>query len=107
MWDFLTFKTFVTPDILILFYYFGAVVIPVVIWNIRGYLVRKISIFQRAQNISQTLFNTLHAKEKTMVVVLSLIIFLGMEMVWRMMFETMIGYFNMHEYLQILSFQSS
>ena len=103
MWDFLTFRTFISPDILILFYYIGAVVFPMVIWKAREYLVQKVPLLQTAQNTSKTLFNSLSTQDKTIVIITFIIMFLGMELVWRMMFETVIGYFNMHEYLQILS----
>ena len=103
MWDFLTFRTFVSPDILILFYYIGAVIFPIIIWKARAYLVQKVPLLQTAQNRSKTLFNALNTQDKTIVIITFIIMFLGMELVWRMMFETVIGYFNMHEYLQILS----
>ena len=103
MWDFLTFRTFITPDILIFFYYVGAVVIPIVMLQSRKYLVEKVPLFQTAKNMSQTFLNTLNTKEKTVVIISFIIMFLVMEMMWRMVFEAMIGYFHMHEYLQVLS----
>ena len=103
MWDFLTFQTFVSPDILILFYYIGAVIFPIVMWKARGYLVQKVPLFQTAQNRSKILFNALNTQDKIVVVITFITMFIGMELVWRMMFETVIAYFNMHEYLQILS----
>ena len=41
MWDFLTFRRFITLDLLIVFYYIGAIAVPVLLWRLLHYLVAK------------------------------------------------------------------
>jgi len=45
-------------------------------------------------------YTTLSNKDRLIYVLILLCIFLSMEIFWRMMFETMIAYFQMHDYLQ-------
>ena len=90
--DFLTFKTFISADVLIFFYYIGAVVIPVLIWQSRRYLIENFKIMK--------IFSSLSTKESSYMKLFVLLMFIFMEIVWRMMFEAMIAYFNMRDYLQ-------
>ena len=89
MQDFLTFKTFITPTLLILFYYIGAFLMPLVSWkfikSIEKYSTLKVSqlLLTKYFRISLGLFLTL----------------LCMEICWRIIFEFMIAYFNMHDAL--------
>jgi len=88
MIDFLTFKTFISIDILILFYYIGAVIIPISMWLGKSYLQRKFKILDKFNIFLITLFLFLT--------------FISMEIVWRMCFEAMIGYFQMVEATKLL-----
>jgi hypothetical protein len=75
--------------VLIAFYYLGALLIPALLWVKRSW-VRKI-----ADALMQTFPIT------TSRFVLSfMILFIGFELMWRMMFEMLIGYFKMIEYLR-------
>jgi len=89
MWKFLTFETFVTQDILIIVYYIGVLFLPVLLWIFR----------EKVKN----LLHSYQSDNKLIILILLLIIFLMMQLMWRMMFEVMIGYFDIHNYLQILS----
>jgi len=89
MWEFLTFKTFITPYVLIVFYYLGVIFLPLLSWVYR----KKIAI----------LYNAYQSKNRLSVVLVLITFFLMMQLIWRMMFETIIGYFDMHNYLQMLS----
>ena len=80
MVNFLTFKTFITPFFLMLFYYIGAVLVPFVIYYKRGFIIKKIAINN-------------HAKA------FLIFIFFMLEIMWRIMFEFMIGYFQIHNAL--------
>ena len=88
MIDFLTFKTFISIDILILSYYIGAVIIPISMWLGKSYLQRKFKILDKFNIFLITLFLFLT--------------FISMEIVWRMCFEAMIGYFQMVEATKLL-----
>jgi len=99
MRDFLTFNTFITPDILIIFYYIGALLIPLALWFLKGKIFQKVSFLQSAQDMLGSFYASLSKKEQMLGILVLLIIFLFLELFWRMMFEMMIGYFDMHNYL--------
>ncbi len=83
MKDFLDFNLFITKYILIIFYYFFAILFPIVLY----YLKRK-----------------LHLKIKNIKLwILLLILFLMGELFIRMFFEMLVGYFDMHDYLYKIS----
>lgn len=100
MWDFLTFKSFITGDLLIFFYYTGAVAVPILLWMLRNYLAGKFSLFQKLQSMQKQFFKSLSNKDRAIYVIIIVCLFLSMEIMWRMMFETMIAYFQMRDYLQ-------
>jgi len=100
MQDFLTFKTFISIDILILSYYIGAVIIPIAMWLSKAYLQRKFQILDRFNSFLITLFGTMSLKRKVISISLMIIMFISMEIVWRMCFEAMIGYFQIIEALK-------
>ena len=89
--DFLTFERFITQDILIVFYYMGVFFLPILLWYYR-------------KNI-KILYNAYTAKNKGLHLTLALLLFLFMQMIWRMIFEAMIGYFDMHNYLHDIALQ--
>ncbi len=93
MWDFLTFNSFITQDILIFFYYIGATIVPVILWFKKDTILKKISIIE------------IKDKNKTTIFLTILVVFLFIQLCWRMVFETMIGYFDMHDYLYEISKQ--
>ncbi len=85
MIDFLTFNSFITPYVLIFFYYAGVLFLPYVVYKARFYIFR--------EKYKEYLKNN-----KQVVVVIVVLILLA-EIFWRMMFEMMIGYFDIHNYL--------
>ena len=92
--DFLTFKTFITPTVLIVFYIIGAFIIPLFSWFIKIWIQKK--YFKNIQ------FN-IETKYKLLAYTIFILCFLCMELFWRMAFEVIIAYFNMHDALLILS----
>ncbi|NOZ89847.1 MAG: DUF4282 domain-containing protein [Epsilonproteobacteria bacterium] len=98
--DFLTFRSFISIDILILSYYIGAIVIPIVMWLSKSYLQKKIALFDRANQMFMSLFSQLNLKNRIISILLMFFMFISMEIVWRMCFEAMIGYFQMIESLK-------
>lgn len=103
MWDFLTFQTFIAQDILIILYYIGAIVMPILLWSSKGYLQRNSTLFAQANTAFKQLLGTLNAQNRIIALLGFLIIFLCMELCWRMMFEMLIGYFDMHDSLQTIA----
>jgi len=101
MLNFLTFKTFISVDVLILSYYIGAVIIPIVMWFSKSYLQREFQILDRFNSWLVSLFGELSLKSKILSILFMMAIFISMEIVWRMCFELMIGYFQMVEALKV------
>jgi len=100
MTDFLTFKTFISIDILILSYYIGAIIIPIMMWFSKAYLQKKFKILDRFNSLILELFGKMSLTKKLLSIVLFIFMFISMEIVWRMCFEAMIGYFQMIEALK-------
>jgi hypothetical protein len=103
MGDFLSFKAFIAQDVLIVGYYLGALVMPVVLWLARYKLIRRFAVLGWVDAQRQQIFAQLSVRNQGLVVVLSVMIFIALEIIWRMMFEAMIGYFQMHDFLQQMS----
>jgi len=90
MWDFLTFRSFITPDLLIITYYIGAVVMPLLSFAMTLWIKNKISL-EIDLGVDRRYRYAFY---------LSLIgCFICMEIFWRVMFEFMIAYFDMHDAL--------
>ncbi len=87
--DFLTFESFISIPILVSIYYFGTLFIPVVLWNQRKRIKTLLNAFQN------------HAPVATSRILWIAVILLMLgEVMWRIIFEMLIGYFQMREYLQ-------
>jgi len=86
MWEILNFNTFVTQNVLILFYYIGAILAPFIIWIYRNYFINRLPFIK---NLPSAL--------------IFFILLLCFEICLRMVFEMMIGYFDIHDYLYELS----
>ena len=99
MQDFLNFNTFIAPDVLIFFYYIGALFIPFLLYKFRLYLLKKFSFESKVEQKFQTLFHSLSKRDRVNVIVSMIVLFFCMELCWRIIFEAMIGYFDMHNYL--------
>jgi len=98
MQEFLTFKTFITPTLLIVFYYMGAILIPLL-----SYMVSRWLLSKYLQDVTNKAKAYLTSKQRITLLLLSVFFFLGMEIFWRMMFEFFIAYFDMHDALMRLS----
>jgi len=98
--DFLTFKTFVSPTALILFYYLGAIVMPIFVWFTSRWLMKKVLFIEEIYKKSKkVIFMTLSLGYKLLFLLLFIMIFLFMELLWRMMFEFLIAYMQIWEVL--------
>ena len=98
MQDFLTFQTFITPTLLILLYYIGAVLIPLLSWYLARWIKR--SYFPEVSGIIKEEIHTrTTSKQRFIVLFVFLIAFLFMEIFWRVIFEFLIAYFDMREAL--------
>ena len=100
MQDFLTFKTFISPMALIVFYYMGAVLMPLFIWFFSRWTMKKITMMEQSYQASKNLvWGNLILKYKILFVILFVMMFLFMQLLWRMMFEFLIAYMQIREAL--------
>ena len=98
--DFLTFKTFISTEVLIIFYYIGALILPVGIWMLLAWLVRKYRFIDAAyESGKEVVWKSLNKKQQARLVALFITSFLFMELFWRMLFEFLIAYMQMRDAL--------
>lgn len=94
--QYLTFNKFISQDVLIITYYIMALLIPIFLWQGRKYVVEKIPLIR--SKVSQLRF-----QDKMKLWLSFFLLFFCMELCLRMVFEAMIGYFDMHNYLYEIS----
>ena len=98
MLDFLTFKTFITPTLLIFSYYLGAIFIPLLSWHIARFI--KDTYFPHiSKHINQTIHQQSSSKQRILMILFFMLCFFCMEVFWRILFEFFIAYFDMHDAL--------
>ena len=102
MISFLTFDSFITKYILICFYYFGAIVIPIILWITKNKICNRFEICTSFKNKLYDRFNELSISNRLYLIISAIFIFLIMELAWRMIFETVIAYFQIRDYLHTL-----
>jgi hypothetical protein len=90
--NFLTFESFISIPVLIAFYYLGALMIPALLWVKRTWVIKITDALTQAFPIATS-----------RLILGFMVLFIGFEILWRMMFEMLIGYFKMIEYLHHLS----
>ncbi len=90
--DFLTFETFISVPLLIAVYYLGVFFLPIMIFVWRRELLVYFRAAQEQTDMGRVKLWSFAA--------LFLVLF---QLLWRMMFETIIGYFQMRDYLQQLA----
>ena len=98
-WDVLTFRTFISPPVLIFIYYLGAVGIPLLVWRIARPVKRRLSDINLPEVELPGAPVTHSLPPSTRVIAYSLAAFVLMELLWRLMFEFLLAYFQMHDYL--------
>jgi hypothetical protein len=98
--DFLTFQSFISTEALIVFYYAGAIMLPVSTWYFVTWLQRKYEIVNIAYEKGKaTLWGSLNQKNKIRLTIFFIVTFLFMELFWRMLFEFLIAYMQIRDAL--------
>ena len=102
--DFLSFKRFISIEVLIFFYYSGAVILPVLLWYLSKWLMRKYQLADEAGKLlqataSKVLWPSLNKNQKIQLTALFVTMFLLMELFWRMLFEFLIAYIQIRDAL--------
>ncbi|MDQ7085587.1 MAG: DUF4282 domain-containing protein [Sulfurovum sp.] len=88
--DFLTFQTFISPLMLVIFYYIGAILIPLLLWFFSH---------KKYESVKNIVWKRLNFKHKTLFIFSFTMMILFMQLFWRMMFEFLIAYMQIHEAL--------
>jgi len=101
MQEFLTFQTFITPTLLIVLYYIGALLIPVVSWYLAMWIKKTYST-DISKKIKEEIHTRTTSKQRLFIYGVFFLCFLCMEIFWRVMFEFFIAYFDMHDALMKL-----
>ena len=100
-WGVLTFRILVTPSVLLLVYYLGALGMPLLVMQLlRLARQRAPQLFEAIGALSEA---GLPREERWKVVLAFWVVFLLMELAWRMMFEFMLAYFQMREALMSMA----
>ena len=98
--DFLTFKSFISIEVLIIFYYIGAIVMPVGVWFLVTWSIRKYNFIDEVyRKAKETIWKSLNRKQQIKLVIFFIFFFLFMELFWRMLFEFLIAYMQMRDAL--------
>ena len=98
--DYLTFKSFISTEVLIIFYYLGALILPVGIWFLLAWFVRKYRLLNTAYETGkEIIWRSLNKKQQTKYIAFFVTSFLFMELFWRMFFEFLIAYMQIRDAL--------
>jgi hypothetical protein len=98
--DFLTFRSFISTEALIVFYYIGAIMLPVSAWYLVTWLLRKYEVVNATYEKGKaTLWASLTQKNKLRLSIFFIATFLLMELFWRMLFEFLIAYMQIRDAL--------
>ncbi len=98
--DFLAFRTLISRHALLLFYYLGAVGMPLAAWLSARYLLRRVSIAQDALDTGKRLVASgTCLRHRVLFIAMFMAAFLFMELMWRMMFEYLIAFMQMRDAL--------
>ncbi len=103
MWDFLTFKRLISIEVLITFYYLGAVVMPVfMLWGLSA-LRRRFSVDEAEaalQKVTRSVAQSLGMKLSLWKWFLAgVFAFLLGELFWRLLFEFLVAFIQMRDAL--------
>lgn len=104
MTDFFTFKSFISIEALIFFYYIGAFLLPITLWFLLLWFIRKYKILNDVyEKTKESLWKVLNTKQKIKFILFFLIAFLFMQLFWRMLFEFLIAYMQIRDALLVTS----
>jgi hypothetical protein len=100
LFDFLNFRSFVSPGILKVTYFTGAFVVPVLIW----FFLRKAGQrYPRLLGIPATRgYNALNTEGKVRLIVFFAVLVIVTEILWRMVIEYLIAYIQIRDALMLL-----
>ncbi len=102
--DFLNFRLFISPYVLMICYYIGALGVPIGSWLLALWIKRKYLLASNIYDLSKiTFIKMTRTKDRILLYILFIVFFICMEVMWRMMFEFIIAYLQMREALMELA----
>ncbi|RLA06851.1 MAG: hypothetical protein DRQ51_07990 [Gammaproteobacteria bacterium] len=100
MIDFLTFKSFISIEVLIVFYYIGAVILPLVVLKLLYWFVNRYEIINIThQKTKEIIYQNLTKEQKIKFILVFVVAFSFLELLWRMIFEFLIAYLQIRDSL--------
>ncbi|WP_430732985.1 DUF4282 domain-containing protein [Candidatus Sulfurimonas marisnigri] len=82
------------------FYYIGALILPIGIWLLLLWLVRKYKLLNTSyEKEKEAIWKLLNREQKIKFVAIFVILFLFMQLFWRMFFEFLIAYMQIRDAL--------
>lgn len=100
--DFFTFKSFISIEALIIFYYIGALILPISLWFVLMWLIHKYNPFNTVyKHGKEIIWKVLDIKQQIKFLLFFLISFLFMQLFWRMLFEFLIAYMQIRNALLV------
>ena len=101
--DFLSFRLMISPALLLVIYYAGALGVPIMVFYWIRYAGKKMDESRFAPHkhfLRQRLEKSETVRQyRTTAIAWGIFLFIMMEVFWRMMFEFFIAYFQMHNAL--------
>ena len=98
--DFLIFKRFISIEILIAFYYMGAIILPIGLSIFTKYLIKKYELMNESYSkVKSFLWALLNTKQKIKLTGLFVLFFISAQLLWRMLFEFLIAFIQMRDAL--------
>lgn len=98
--DFLVFRAHISPAVLLVTYYVGALLIPVLVYDVSRRFNQRLA--REDWKVPDRYRTQLLARRGRVIGYALLALLLG-ELAWRMMFEFLVAYFQMHEALTGMS----
>nr|WP_296747440.1 DUF4282 domain-containing protein [Thioalkalivibrio sp.] len=98
--DFLVFQVHISPAVLLLTYYVGALLIPVLVYDMARRFNQRLT--REDWRVPDRYKSRLLAHRSRVIGYAALALLVG-EVAWRMMFEFLVAYFQMHEALTRMS----
>ncbi len=99
MADYLTFKKFISSEVLIFFYYFFALIMPLFFWVIKNKIFEIEFIRNIFPQIKKLTYDNLTFRQKLLFVFIFIFCFLMCEIFLRMFFEFLIAYIQIRDVL--------
>jgi len=95
LFKFLTFEQFISPSLLFIMYYFGALLFPFLSWFLVRRFVDKY-LSSVAEMGKQAVIKLLPLKQRLLFYAVFFVVLIMFELMWCMMIEFFMAYFQMH-----------